>query len=52
LFSGDKAEGTGGLVRRQKAEEKKDFKQKGGYQGGFGIRSCTILNDAHHPPGV
>ena len=32
FFSGDKAEGKG-----QKAEERKDFKQKGGYQGGFGI---------------
>jgi hypothetical protein len=37
LFGGDKAEGkgqTGALVR---TEERKDFRQKGGYQGGFGI---------------
>jgi hypothetical protein len=35
LFDGDKAEGkeqTGALVR---TEERKDFRQKGGYQGGF-----------------
>jgi hypothetical protein len=39
LFGGDKAEGkgqTGALVR---TEERKDFRQKGGYQGGFGIKS-------------
>jgi hypothetical protein len=37
FFSGNKAEGkeqTGALVR---TEERKDFKPKGGYQGGFGI---------------
>jgi hypothetical protein len=33
LFGGDKAEGKG-----QKAEERKDFRQKGGYQGGFGMK--------------
>jgi hypothetical protein len=25
----------------QKAEERKDFRQKGGYQGGFGINSSS-----------
>jgi hypothetical protein len=34
LFGGDKAEGKG-----QKAEERKYFRQKEGYQGGFGIES-------------
>jgi hypothetical protein len=33
-----KAEGTGAHTRRQKAEGKKDFRRKGGYQGGFGIK--------------
>jgi hypothetical protein len=39
LFGGDKAEGkgqTGALVR---TEERKYFRQKEGYQGGFGIKS-------------
>lgn len=26
----------------QKAEERNDFRQKGGYQGGFGILSCLV----------
>ena len=39
MFGGDKAEGTGAHTRRQKAEERKDFRQKGGYQGGFGLKS-------------
>jgi hypothetical protein len=38
LFDGDKAEGKG-----QKAEERKDFRQKGGYQGGFGITAISLL---------
>jgi len=43
LFGGDKAEGkgqTGALVR---TEERKDFRQKGGYQGGFGIRNFNVI---------
>jgi hypothetical protein len=29
---------SAGVGKEQKAEERKDFRQKGGYQGGFGIR--------------
>jgi hypothetical protein len=35
FFGGDKAVG-----RRQMAEGRKEFRQKGGYQGGFGISNC------------
>jgi hypothetical protein len=47
LFGGDKAEGTGAHTRRQKAEERKDFRQKGGYQGGFGIISNLFALESY-----
>jgi hypothetical protein len=47
LFGGDKAESkgqTGALVR---TEERKDFRQKGGYQGGFGIKPTFRTHNCH-----
>jgi hypothetical protein len=43
FFGRDKADG-----RRQIAEERKNFRQKEGYQGGFGMNPLLLFPDKNH----